>query len=293
MNTYDIIFEALCDRVESGELTLEDAEIINDLAYDRYVNETTQDYIRSTFGKNMSKDTRKIDVLRSQYKRGKISKEQMENKINEIQTNSKSRFEPPETGSSGFKPKYNRPKNSKKPEDLSKLHKTDRCSYGDVTDETFEKLNRHFKICRTTDDYNEYKQHRKELCRLLKRPVDSVISMTLQYGKQKQFNASTLTDDKPANLPPGTILYHTTNMPNLTRLRGTFRAKDGTLYPTMRVYFYAGKPGSRLGGFGPSASDKYVYQYTGDVSKAKIDQELKGGAVYIETNTSLPVKQVK
>ena len=61
----------------------------------------------------------------------------------------------------------------------------------------------------------------------------------------------------------------------------------------MRVYFYAGKPGSRLGGFGPSASDKYVYQYTGDVSKAKIDQELKGGAVYIETNTSLPVKQVK
>ena len=39
MNTYDIIFEALCNRVETGELTLEDAEVINDLAYDRYFTE--------------------------------------------------------------------------------------------------------------------------------------------------------------------------------------------------------------------------------------------------------------
>lgn len=36
---YDEIFEELCERVECGELTLEEAEFINDVAFDRYVSE--------------------------------------------------------------------------------------------------------------------------------------------------------------------------------------------------------------------------------------------------------------
>ena len=39
MNKYEMIYNELCDRVESGELSLEDAESINDVAYDRYVTE--------------------------------------------------------------------------------------------------------------------------------------------------------------------------------------------------------------------------------------------------------------
>ena len=39
MNEYDLIYEELCERVECGELTLEEAEIINDVAYDKYVKE--------------------------------------------------------------------------------------------------------------------------------------------------------------------------------------------------------------------------------------------------------------
>ena len=39
MNEYELIYEELCERVECGELSLEDAEVINDVAYDRYVNE--------------------------------------------------------------------------------------------------------------------------------------------------------------------------------------------------------------------------------------------------------------
>ena len=39
MNEYDLIYEELCERVECGELSLEEAEVINDVAYDRYVNE--------------------------------------------------------------------------------------------------------------------------------------------------------------------------------------------------------------------------------------------------------------
>ena len=43
MNEYDLIYEELCERVECGELSLEDAEIINDVAYDRYVKEDMSD----------------------------------------------------------------------------------------------------------------------------------------------------------------------------------------------------------------------------------------------------------
>ena len=39
MNEYELIYEELCERVECGELTLEEAEIINDVAYDKYVKE--------------------------------------------------------------------------------------------------------------------------------------------------------------------------------------------------------------------------------------------------------------
>ena len=43
MNEYDLIYEELCERVECGELSLEDAEIINDVAYDKYVMEDMSD----------------------------------------------------------------------------------------------------------------------------------------------------------------------------------------------------------------------------------------------------------
>ena len=39
MNKYDIIFEALQEKLENGELTMEEAETLNDAAYNRYVTE--------------------------------------------------------------------------------------------------------------------------------------------------------------------------------------------------------------------------------------------------------------
>ena len=43
---YDAIYEELCDRVENGELTIEEAELINDVAYDKYVTEFKSDMER-------------------------------------------------------------------------------------------------------------------------------------------------------------------------------------------------------------------------------------------------------
>ena len=36
---YDAIYEELCERVESGELTIEEAEMINDVAAEKYLGE--------------------------------------------------------------------------------------------------------------------------------------------------------------------------------------------------------------------------------------------------------------
>ena len=42
MTKYDIIFESLQEKVNSGELTVEDAEILNDVAYEKYGDDDTE-----------------------------------------------------------------------------------------------------------------------------------------------------------------------------------------------------------------------------------------------------------
>lgn len=42
MTKYDIIFESLQEKVNSGVLTLEDAEILNDVAYEKYSDDDTE-----------------------------------------------------------------------------------------------------------------------------------------------------------------------------------------------------------------------------------------------------------
>lgn len=59
MNEYDLILEELNERVECGELTLEEAELINDYAYDKYVIEG------NAFNKLVLKNKDKIDKLRA------------------------------------------------------------------------------------------------------------------------------------------------------------------------------------------------------------------------------------
>ena len=42
MNKYDLIFESLQESLDNGEITLEEAEVLNDYAYDKYVEEATR-----------------------------------------------------------------------------------------------------------------------------------------------------------------------------------------------------------------------------------------------------------
>ena len=71
MNMYDVMYEAICDKYEHGEITLEEAEMLNDTAYDKYIVET-------------SKET-KAKRYKTQYKSAKsaddISKIREQNKV--------------------------------------------------------------------------------------------------------------------------------------------------------------------------------------------------------------------
>lgn len=70
MNKYDMIFESLQERVNNGELTVDDANRLNDLAYEKYVvNESKKD-----------DDLAMIDDLRSKIEAGdvKLSKDCIE-----------------------------------------------------------------------------------------------------------------------------------------------------------------------------------------------------------------------
>lgn len=42
MSKYDIIFEELQNKVDSGELTVEDAQVLNDVAYEKYSEDDTE-----------------------------------------------------------------------------------------------------------------------------------------------------------------------------------------------------------------------------------------------------------
>lgn len=51
MNNYEIIYESLCNAVNDGEISLQFAEEVNQLAYDKYVTESIFKMIADKFAK--------------------------------------------------------------------------------------------------------------------------------------------------------------------------------------------------------------------------------------------------
>lgn len=89
MTRYHIIFESLQDRVDIGELSVEDASILNDMAYEKYGDDDTEyeavteayydghiqqaereiERIKSTMGKDIENYEKQIDELERRKKR--------------------------------------------------------------------------------------------------------------------------------------------------------------------------------------------------------------------------------
>lgn len=243
---------------------------------------------------------RRMDVANSQLKRGAITSQQRDAIYNKLNAKAEQTSGLPilKSGSSSIS-KYtgarpNRTKSPMKPEDFGAIGNSYRHSTS-VDPVTAEKLNRHLAIAQSTDNYNDYQQHRKQLMKMIGAPKDATLMPGAAMMNKTHFNGyakSPVKNPNTATAKDG--LYHTSNMKNIQALTPQFRSKDGALYPEQRVYFGAGNAMSRLGG--SNASNVPTYKYTGKGTLLPDPESnstgAKPGAFYLSTNRRLPVKPV-
>lgn len=176
-------------------------------------------------------------------------------------------------------------------DDYEKMNRSSSYMNGKLDTIDTQKINRLYAIMASTDNYNEYKQAHRELCKKLGRPSSSVI-----FGKIKDMNGTRDLDThiyksnyEKVTLKPGEVLVHVSHIPNITRLEGVFRSRDSRFYPQKRVYFRIGD----MYEWSEFGRKKYVYVYDGKAPEIWKDGENSGGNdVYINTDTSVPVRQL-
>lgn len=106
MVDYNSIFNKIQDKLNRGEITLEQANECNNLAYTKYVIEKPSDIINNgiTDGFIDKKDLQKVDILNKQLKSGKITKEEFDKRYTEIKSKENSQFLPKEGSKKFFDP---------------------------------------------------------------------------------------------------------------------------------------------------------------------------------------------
>ncbi len=67
---YDLIYTELCDRIEQGEITMEFAEVVNDLAYDKYIMESAIDREIEDLKRKKEALKAKLDELKAKHAPG-------------------------------------------------------------------------------------------------------------------------------------------------------------------------------------------------------------------------------
>lgn len=158
-------------------------------------------------------------------------------------------------------------------------------------------------LCSDDISYSEYKKSFNKLCQFMGLPNDSVIIENIVFSKDKKDKYQDIINVKyskgllKVKIPKSLLLIHVSLVDNLTQLTPTFRSKTKGkyLYPTKRVFFTVIKPISSFKG-GNEKTKTYKYTTKEEYTTAYIDptySDLKDGAVYIETNSPIPVIKLK
>lgn len=269
-----------------------------------YTNQGKVEYINNMFdgdkrgyNSKYSQAIRKVDVLKNKLKRKEITQNEFDKEFDKIKGKIEDWQPLSKKGSDIFNdgPRANKNKPTMKPEDFMKKYGKD-SSYRKATldDNTLEKIKHHLDICKTTDDYNEYQNHRRALCNMLGLPKDS--TLRVEGFNKKDFVMKGFSKKDDPIIKDAKKLVHSTGADNLKALTPVFRSKNDpepVLYSDKRTYFYKDKDeGSRMGPLSSGNENKYVY--TGNKMKdARIDPELKGDAVYVSSDDKLKVKRIK
>ena len=252
-----------------------------------FIEDSRHDYERHNKDEEYVKNLRKVDVLNSQLKRKKISKWKYNREFKKIKHSKEKELgnnvKVPKTGTETIN--LNRPNKDKPWSDPS--------GYANNSDK--EKFKHYYEILKRTENYNDYKIAFKNMAKFIGKPDACTITVNKHAVDKGVIDASGNYQKKSANCTSNTKLYHTSRQKGLTRLSGKFRSSDNSFYSSKRVYFFKDGPGNRYGiwkkDYSPNEGE-YIYEYIGDPTKAYIDPEIKGNAVFIETDTSVPVKDV-
>ena len=265
-----------------------------------FTEDSKFDFEKAMLGTDYVKNLRKVDILNAKLKNKKITQEQFDKEYAKISTVNADGFVMtiPKNGSEGGKPKVVRPNKDKPGSSFKEIKKSsnDKSSYnGNIKSKSdAEKFDHYNDILRRTEDYREYKDAFKNMARLLGNPNACTIKI-MANSRGGKINGECFNRKQSAGCSSSDKLYHTSNQKGITRLNGKFRGHEGFYFSSKRVYFHKNNPGSINTSSNTDyiAKDgEYVYQFMGNPSSAFVDPEIKGSAVFIETDTSIPVKDV-
>ena len=263
-----------------------------------FLEDSKHDFEKYNYGNQYVKNLRQVDILKSKLKRGQISQEEFDKsyaKLSTVKDEYDDEFKVPKTGTKQIN--YNRPNTNIPDNSFKNLKNSEKSGvnvYGRVSDSNGQKFDHYNEILKRTQDYSDYKNAFKNLSKLLGHP-DACTIKVFRGSSKGNVNYQCFNNKKYANCNSDTKLYHTSDQKGLTRLSGKFRGAEGFYFSSKRVYFHKDNPGGRMTtstGNYIAQPGTYVYEYVGDASKAFIDPEINGSAVFIETDTSVPVKDV-
>lgn len=175
-----------------------------------------------------------------------------------------------------------------------------------LTDKEYIEMKEIFSVLKNeTEDYKAYKKAFNTLCKFCHIVPDGTIITKYELSKGKGDNENNLyveyTDNnRPITLPEGTKLYHQSvvgNIKNLIpkwKLRG--KNSNGYLCDKPRVYLTMSKSLPKISTDNKLFDKMHTYEVLNTPTKVFVDPLLPDvfqKAVYVETDTPIPVKEIK
>lgn len=172
-----------------------------------------------------------------------------------------------------------------------------------LTEEEYEMVLQLVKILRHCETYKEYKPAFDKFCKFCHiLPTGTIIKkVVIKSGSKRDRNYLYVEysyNTKKIKLEEGQKLFHISKVEGITELKPFFRGKSerGYLYDKPRVYLTVYKKMPKMFADYGSRSKIYHYEVTANINEVYVDPLLRlgaQGAVYVETNRPIPVKEFK
>lgn len=170
-----------------------------------------------------------------------------------------------------------------------------------ITDSEYYELKDLLDTMKETEDFNKYSKAFSKFCDFCHIVPRGVILKKYKLSKGKQdhnkLDVEYSYNTKKITLPKGTILYHMSQVDGIKELNPVFRGKSikGFMYDKPRVYFTIRKNMPKFLADYRKNEKLHMYIAKKEIRDVYVDPLVWAnlyGAVYVETNTPIPVDQV-